>query len=138
MVQASSFRKRSWEEDGEEVGMEVVGLAKREAPNFLGDGWEAVERREACWDSSQEVVQVPEMKSGWATMAFRMGMLVWIPVMCVSSKARRALARTAGQVEAVMMSLAIRLSKSAVTADGMPFTMFVSQRMPLPEGKCEL
>lgn len=131
MVHASSFLNRRDEEEVAAVE-EVDGAGKRVLVSFVG-GME--ERRDLCWDSSQRVSQRPEEKSWWERMERRIGMLVAMPVMRVSSRARRALAMAAGKDEAVTMSLAMRLSKSGVMEEGMPETSDVSHRMPLPEGK---
>ena len=91
--------------------------------------------RSAVWlRSSHWVSQCPARKSGCATMPRSMSMLVFTPLMEVSARARWALWTQSGQEEAVMMSFAIRLSKSADTMAGWPLMRCVSMRIPLPVG----
>src|SRR5687767_10985473 len=67
-------------------------------------------------------------------MARRMSRLVFTPEIWVSARARWALRTTLSQDDAVMMSLAMRLSKSADTTEACPLRRWVSMRMPLPVG----
>lgn len=60
-----------------------------------------------------------------------------MPVTVVSSSARTALLTASGQVRAVIMILAMTLSKSELTTAGKPGTKAVSTRVPTPEGKLE-
>ena len=67
-------------------------------------------------------------------MAFSMSRFVLTPAIRVSSRALRALRTTSFHDDAVTMTLATRLSKSADTTAGRPLMRCVSTRMPLPEG----
>lgn len=110
--QASPLRKRGVEEVV--GGVEEMGVVCRGEVVWVGRLWVAL-RRAGRLCSSHCVVHVPWRKSGCEVMARRMGRFVCTPVMCVSSSARWAFRTAASQDEAVMMSLAIRLSKSAET-----------------------
>lgn len=96
------------------------------------------ERSEADVRSSQCVSQRPCRKSGCATIARSMAMFVLTPVIRVSSRARWAFRTTPSHDDAVTMSLARRLSKSADTMAGRPVMRCVSTLMPLPVGNWKL
>jgi len=133
MDHASPFRKRvlavettDVEEDGAMSEFRVFGLT--EAMVWLD--W----RSSDCLLSSHCVSHCPFKKSECATMAFNMSMLVFTPAICVSSNARWALRTASFQDDAVTMTFAIRLSKSADTTMGRPLMRCVSTLIPLPEG----
>ena len=133
--QASPLRKR---------GAAVLSVGVGVDGESWSSGWVGavrcwvVARREGRLRSSHCVSQFPLRKSGCETMAQRVGIFVFTPVMDVSSSARWAFRTAPSQDEAVMMSLAIRLSKSAETMAGWPLMRCVSTRIPLPVGNRKL
>jgi len=136
MDQASPFRKRvlaveteADEEDGAMSEFRVFGVA--EAIVWLD--WSS----SVCLLSSHCVSHCPFRKSGCATIAFNMSRFVFTPAHRVSSRARWALRTASFQDDAVTMTFASRLSKSADTTAGRPLMRCVSTRMPLPDGNCE-
>lgn len=106
---------------------------------FVGEvNFAAVARSEGAVSSSHCVEHCPAKKSACRTMACSMAMFVFTPLMCVSSSARRALSTQLSHEDAVMMSLASRLSKSADTMLGRPLMRCVSTLMPFPVGNWKL
>ena len=66
------------------------------------------------------------------------GRFVFTPVSCVSCNARWAFCTAPSQEDAVIISLARRLSKSADTIAGCPLMRCVSTLIPLPVGNWRL
>jgi len=133
MDQASPFRKRvlavETEVDEEAGAMSEWRVFELAEAIFWLD-W----RSSVCLLSSHCVSHCPFRKSGCATMDFNMSMFVFTPAICVSFKARCPLRTASFQDDAVTMTFAIRLSKSADTTVGRPLMRCVSTLIPLPEG----
>lgn len=131
--QASFFRKRVGEFDGTALVDGDVGSYARMCfipSEIFSPDWS----NSPCFFSSHCVSHRPSKKSVCATIPRKTSIFVFTPATCVSDRARRAFRTAAGQDEAVMINLAIKLSKSADTTVEWPCTRCVSTLTPLPAG----